>query len=297
MTITSIILIAILAVLAIIIIILVFRLGKNKEDVILHQKLDSFSGQLNQLYEKIGSLDRDSTEILNLTKSFNDILKPTKARGVVGEIILENLLKDVLPDDVIISQHRFNNGKTVDFAIKLPAGIVPIDAKFSVDTFQNYLNAPEQEKGRQKKLVIDGIKKRIDETSEYIFPDEGTTDFSLMYVPSEAVYYFIITESSLVDYANKRRVFITGPNTLYAYLKTILVGFQAMKIEKQAKEIYNNLRRLDNDITAVLEEYSVLGTHLKNTSAKYDDVRRKIEGISLRLSNISKDETKGKSNS
>jgi len=297
MTTTSIILIVILSVLAIIIIILVFKLGKNKEDVILHQKLDSFSGQLNQLYEKIGSLDRDSAEILNLTKSFNDILKPTKARGVVGESILENLLKDVLPSDVIISQHRFSNGKTVDFAIKLPAGIVPIDAKFSVDTFQNYLNASEQEKARQKKLVIDGIKKRIDETSEYIFPDEGTTDFSLMYVPSEAVYYFIITESSLLDYANKKRIFIAGPNTLYAYLKTIFIGFQAMKIEKQAKEIYNNLRRLDADISSILQEYSVLGTHLKNTSAKYDDVRRKIERISLRLANISKDETKSQSSS
>jgi len=224
-------------------------------------------------------------------------LKPTKARGVVGESILENLLKDVLPSDVIISQHRFSNGKTVDFAIKLPAGIVPIDAKFSVDTFQNYLNASEQEKARQKKLVIDGIKKRIDETSEYIFPDEGTTDFSLMYVPSEAVYYFIITESSLLDYANKKRIFIAGPNTLYAYLKTIFIGFQAMKIEKQAKEIYNNLRRLDADISSILQEYSVLGTHLKNTSAKYDDVRRKIERISLRLANISKDETKSQSSS
>ena len=262
----------------------------------MHQKLDSFSGQLSQLYERLGSLGSDSAQILDLTKSFHDILKPTKARGILGENILENLLKDILPRDVVIPQYTFSNGKKVDFAVKLPQGIVPIDAKFSMEAFKNYLEAQEQDKQKQKKSCSDSIKKRIEEAAGYIFPDEGTTDFSLMYVPSEAVYYFIITETSLLDYANEKRVFVVGPNTLYAYLKTILVGFKALKIEKQAKEIYNNLRRLDSDVAAILQEYSVLGTHLKNTSAKYDDIRRKIEDFSLRLSNISKDETTGEGN-
>ncbi|UCG34917.1 MAG: DNA recombination protein RmuC [Candidatus Omnitrophota bacterium] len=290
-------LVAIFVILAIILIILVFKIGRSKEDLILHQKIDSFSGELVKLYEKIGSLGRDSNEILNLTKSFHDILKPTKARGVLGESILENLLKDVLPGEVIIPQYGFSSGKKVDFAVKLPQGLVPIDAKFSMEVFKNYLEAQEPDKERQKKTCIDSIKKRIEETSGYIFPDEGTTDFSFMYVPSEAVYYFIITQTSLLDYANDKKVFVVGPNTLYAYLKTILVGFKALKIEKQAKEIYNNLRRLDGDITTILQEYSILGTHLKNTSAKYDDIRRKIERISLRIANISKDETKSQSSS
>ena len=296
MTPVTLILIITLLVFVFISIILIFKLGKSKEDVILHQKLDSFSGELAKLYEKLGNLDRDSTQILTLTKSFHDILKPTKTRGILGENILENLLRDILPKEVISPQHTFSNGRKVDFALKLPQGIVPIDAKFSMEAFKNYFEAQDPDKERQKKACSDSIKKRIEEASSYIFPDEGTTDFSLMYVPSEAVYYFIITETSLLDYANDKRVFIVGPSTLYAYLKTILVGFKALKIEKQAKEIYNNLRRLDSDVAAILQEYSVLGTHLKNTSAKYDDIRRKVEGFSLRLSNISKDETSGKSN-
>ena len=253
-----IILISVVAILAILVIIFAIKGSKNKENLILHQKLDSFTGQLNNLFEKLGSIDRDSAEILNLTRSFHDILKPTKTRGIFGESILDNLLKDVLPKDVVVAQYGFSNGKKVDFAIKLPENIVPIDAKFSMEVFQNYLNADEQIRQKQKKALIDSIKKRIDETSEYIFPDEGTTDFSLMYVPSEAVYYFIITETELLEYANEKRVFVVGPNTLYAYLKTILVGFEALKVEKKTKEIYNLLRRLESEVSALIQDYSVL---------------------------------------
>ena len=288
-----IILISVVAILAILVIIFAIKGSKNKESLILHQKLDSFTGQLNNLFEKLGSIDRDSAEILNLTRSFHDILKPTKTRGIFGESILDNLLKDVLPKDVVVAQYGFSNGKKVDFAIKLPENIVPIDAKFSMEVFQNYLNADEQIRQKQKKALIDSIKKRIDETSEYIFPDEGTTDFSLMYVPSEAVYYFIITETELLEYANEKRVFVVGPNTLYAYLKTILVGFEALKVEKKTKEIYNLLRRLESEVSALIQDYGVLGTHLKNISGKYDEVRRRIEAVQLKLSNISSDENKG----
>jgi DNA recombination protein RmuC len=243
---------------------------------------------LAQLYERIGSLDRESNEILGLTRSFYDILKPTKARGLVGETILEMLLRDALPQDVILIQHTFKNGKKVDFGIRLPQGVVPVDAKFSLETFKNYLDAPEVERDRQKKVFTDSVKKRIDETAAYIFPDEGTTDFSLMYVPSEGVYYSIITETQLLEYAQGKRVFIVGPHTLYAYLRTILIGFHALSIEKQAKEIYVSLRRLDEDIKGIVEEHAVLGTHLRNAGLKYDDVRKKIEAVSGKLTGLGK---------
>lgn len=301
---------AILITFLVLIVILVFRLTKQREDKLLHQKIDllreeftkhmlaaqgnllentrSVSQELHKLYEKVGSLDRESNEILVLTKSFHDILKPTKTRGIVGEAILDNLIKDVLPQDAVLSQYTFKNGKKIDFAIKMSSGIIPIDAKFSLDTFRNYLDAVESEKERQKKIFTDSVKRRIDETAAYIFPEEGTTDFSLMYVPSEAVYYFIIVETALFEYAQKKRVFVVGPNTIYVYLKTICIGFQALKIEAKAKEIYNSVRQLDEEVRTVLQEYIVLGTHLRNSSAKYDEVRKKIENISLKVGSIGK---------
>lgn len=286
-------------------ILLIFRLARAKEDVILHQKIDSLkeeftknilqsqshfldsskavSDDLNKLYEKIGNLTSDSQQILNLTKSFQDILKPTKTRGILGEVILENLLRDVLPQGSVINQYGFKDGKRVDFAIKLPAAIVPIDAKFSMEVFKSYFDAPPDQKDRSRRICIDSIKKRILETSAYIYPDEGTTDFALMYVPSEAVYYFIITETELLEAAHQKKIFIVGPNTLYAYLKTISIGFKAMNIEKKAKEIYNNLKRLEKEILIFEREYKTLGSHIKSSSSKYEELNKRIEDISSKL--------------
>jgi DNA recombination protein RmuC len=151
------------------------------------------------------------------------------------------------------------------------------------------MDALAHDKEKKKKIFIDSAKERIEETSGYIFPDEETTDFALMYVPSEAVYYFLITETSLLEFAQKKRVFIVGPNTIYAYLKTIAIGFQALKIEGKAKEIYASLRTLDQDLRLLLENHATLGMHLRNASAKYDDVRKGIENISLKLSNMNKE--------
>ena len=201
--------------------ILIFRSERNRQDILLHNKVDSLKGdvtdniikthrnvtqEISRLYEKLGGLDRESREILTLTRSFHDILKPTKTRGLLGESILENLLKDVLPQEVVMAQYGFKDGKRIDFAIKLPAGIVPIDAKFSLDSFKKYLDSPEQDKKAQRRICIDGIKKRVSETAEYIYPDEGTTDFALMYVPSEAVYYFIVTETEIIEFAQKKKI-------------------------------------------------------------------------------------------
>ncbi|MCM8787890.1 MAG: DNA recombination protein RmuC, partial [Candidatus Omnitrophica bacterium] len=284
---------------------LVFRLSNTKHDLLLHQKIDDLKdnftksiflnqtevsknllSEFSKLYEKIGSLDRESNEILNLTRSFYDIFKPNKRRGILGESILENLIKDVLPQEVIFPQYTFRNGKKVDFAIKLKEGIIPIDAKFSLDVFKNYLEAAESEKEKYKKIFIDSLKARIDETSNYILPDEKTLDFSLMYLPSEALYYFIITETSLLEYAQKKKVFIVGPNTFYAYLKTILIGFEALKIEEKAKEIYNNLARLNDEVVRLFQDYVILGTHLRNASLKYEEVRKKVEILSGKIANI-----------
>ncbi|MDD4183746.1 MAG: DNA recombination protein RmuC [Candidatus Omnitrophica bacterium] len=308
------ILLSVIIVLLIIIFIILLKKNAGVQDDLLHQKIDylkdeftknilqsqtnslevskNLLGELSKLYEKIGNLDRDNSQILNLTRSFHDILKPTKARGVVGEVILEALIRDILPADVILTQYTFRNGKKVDFAIKLPQGLVPIDAKFSLDTFKSYIEAQETDREKLKKSFFDGVKKRVDETSTYIFTDEGTTDFCLMYVPSEAVYYSIVTETSMLDYAHAKRVFVVGPSTLYAYLKTIFIGLNALKIERKAKEIYDILRRLDSDIEIVLQEHAVLGTHLRNASLKYDEVKKKIESLSLKIDSIASHDDK-----
>lgn len=302
---TTYLLFAIVGLLIVIFITILVKGSGSRNDLLLHQKIDSLkddftknivqsqanlvessralSQELGRLYEKIGGLDKESRQILQLTKSFHDILKPTKSRGILGESILENLLKDILPQEAILPQYAFKDGRRVDFAIKLPDTVVPIDAKFSLEVFRNFSQARPEEQEHQRRIFIDSIKKRIVETAGYVYPDEGTSDFALMYVPSEAVYYFIITETELLEFAQNKKVFVVGPNTLYAYLKTILLGFQAMKIEERAKEIYNGLLRLQKDMALYVRDWGVLGTHIRAAASKYDEAAKKLEMISIKL--------------
>ncbi|MCF7869684.1 MAG: DNA recombination protein RmuC [Candidatus Omnitrophica bacterium] len=303
----TILLFILLFVLAVILVILLIYLKKPRKEEVSRQldllkeeifnnlnqtqtnHLNSFNSifsQLAKLYEKMGGLDKESKEIHNLTKTFQNILIPTKKRGTLGENLVENLLREVLPDETILSQYTFRDGKRVDFAIKLPNALVPIDAKFSLDTFRNYVEAGQGEKKQKRKVCIESIKKRILETSQYIYPDEGTVDFSLMYVPSESVYYFIITDTILLDFARSKNVFITGPNSLYIYLKTLCIGFKALKIEKSAKQIYDTLGRLEKDVGSFIKDYRVLGTHLRSASLKYQELDQKIESVSMQLKTI-----------
>jgi len=299
-----------LIVLLAIIVILVVKLNRPREDLLLHQKIDSIreevsrsilkthttilstqegmTSELTKLYKEIGNITRDNAAILDLSKSFHDVLKPTKKIGGVGESILEAILKEVLPQGAISAQHTFRSGKKVDFAIKLPDCLIPIDAKFSLESFRNYLNADEADKERTRKAFIDATKKRVDETASYIYPDEGTVDFSFMYVPSAAVYYSIITETNLLEYAHKKNVYITGPNTFYVYLRSLLVGFKALTVQKQAKVIYEGLRRLELEVGGLLGDHKVLGKHLKDAAAKYEDVRTRMENISFKVAQINK---------
>ena len=181
-------------------IVLIVKSARRSLDLTLHQKLDAIKEEftknvvqtqngfiatqqgiaqhLSQLYKEIGTINQESSQILTLTKSFYDALKPTKRRSILGEVILENIVKDVIPQEAVIPQYTFRNGRRVDILLKLPQGNVPIDAKFSLDTFKNYNDASEAEKQKYKRLCVDSIKKRVDETASYILTDEGTLDFS-----------------------------------------------------------------------------------------------------------------------
>lgn len=269
------------------------KISEIQNNFFLTQK--NLTEHLNQLYKEIGNINQESSQILNLTKSFHDILKPTKKRAILGETLLENILKDILPKEMVVPQYSFRSGRRVDFLIKLPQGSLPIDAKFSLEVFRNYIEAEASEKESFKRLFTDSVKKRIDETSSYILPDEGTLDFSFMYVPSEAVYYSIITETDLCEYAHKKRVFIVGPNNLYVYLQTLLLGMKALKIEERSKHIYNTLRRLEIEVEGIFKDYIVLGNHLRSALNKYEEVRKKLELLRLRLSSLEKFQDENKS--
>ena len=252
---------------------------------------------LSEIQQKLGSLEAAANQMQEIGKevgSLKSILHAPKLRGNFGEYLLYNLLKDTLPPKNFATQYQFSDGSAVDAIIRLGKNIIPVDSKFPLESFERYLASSDSEsKKKAKTEFIRSVKGRIDEISKkYIRPQEGTFDFALMYIPSEGVYYEILTNDTqkgyeLFDYAMKSRVIPVSPNTFYAYLMAIVYGLKGMKIEEQAESIIKKISGIQKSFADLTEEITTLGKHLSNASAKFSEVKEKSEKIERQISNIS----------
>lgn len=252
---------------------------------------------LSEIQQKLGSLEAAATQMQEIGKevgSLKSILHAPKLRGNFGEYLLYNLLKDTLPPKNFATQYQFSDGSVVDAIIRLGKNIIPVDSKFPLESFERYLASSDSEsKKKAKSEFTRSVKGRIDEISKkYIRPQEGTFDFALMYIPSESVYYEILTNDTqkgyeLFDSAMKSRVIPVSPNTFYAYLMAIVYGLKGMKIEEQAESIIKKISGIQKSFADLTEEITTLGKHLSNASAKFSEVKEKSEKIERQISNIS----------
>ena len=236
---------------------------------------------LGQLTESGRRMEEVSREVAGLA----DLLKAPKIRGGLGELLLADLLSQTLAPDQYEMNHTFRTGDRVDAVIQLQAGMVPVDSKFPLESFQRTLASDEEaERVRHKKEFARAVKKHINDiAAKYILQDEGTFDFALMYIPAENVYYeTIIKDEQLGDdvgilgHALQKHVIPVSPNSFYAYLQAIALGFRGMQIEKQAGEIMGLLDRLVGDIARFRTDYNTLGGHLENARKKYDEADRRL---------------------
>lgn len=257
--------------------------------------LQENSRQLNERLDKAAEVIRDvgkevgqMSEIGRNMRELQEFLKSPKIRGNIGEQVLKDLITQIFPKKNFHLQYEFSTGEKVDAAIQTDAGILPIDAKFPMENFQKLAKAKaEGEIKIIRKDFIRDIKKHIDAIAKkYILPHEGTMDFALMYVPSEAVFYEIVIMDDLVEYARQQRVFIVSPTTLYAHLQAILLSYEGKKIETQSREILRLLRGLQIDYDKVNDSIDILGKHLGNASNQYVNVSRGFLGFGQKLSTI-----------
>lgn len=253
----------------------------------------------SELSQKLSALEIATAQMQEIGKevsSLKMILHAPKLRGTFGEYLLYNLLKDTLPPKNYEAQFSFSDGSTVDAIIRLGKHIIPIDSKFPLESFERYLSASNQDSKKKAKAEFTrSVKTRIDEISKkYIRPQENTFDFALMYIPSESVYYEILTNDSkkgyeLFDYAMKSRVIPVSPNTFYAYLMAVVYGLKGMKIEEQAESIIKKISGIQREFKNFSEELATLGKHLTNASAKFSEVQEKSEKIGRNLENLTEE--------
>lgn len=266
----------------------------------LDEQGKSFNERLDNAAKVIGAVQKNIGEMSEIgrgMKELQDFLKNPKIRGNIGEQILNELLKQYLPKDSFNLQYVFRSGEKVDAAIKTSAGIIPVDSKFPMENFRKISKAgSDEEKKVFQKLFETDVKKHIDDISrKYILTEEGTIDYALMYIPSEAVYYEVVNSSSLFDYAGLKRVLPVSPTTFYAYLKAILMSFEGHKIESQAKEILSSLRAIQKDYEKVGSGLSVLQKHLTNAHNMMGDVLSVFSQLGQKISSTRNlDGTKGK---
>lgn len=250
------------------------------------------SSTIESLNERMGSLNQKALQIndlMNEVTSLRNMFIMPKGAGSAGERLLEKALEDVLSADMFQTQFRLSSG-TVDFVIKFKDYIVPIDSKLSLEDFNKMLTANDEvQKRAHWRSFSAAVKKRVDETAKYILPNERTTDFALMYIASEGVYYEAFVrdkqfgdENTLIDYALKRHVYPTSPQTIYPYLMTILQGMKALKIEENAKDILNKVTALRNDYDRFKTIYNIIISHIENAHSKHNNEARgaitKLEG-------------------
>ncbi|HXM75426.1 MAG TPA: DNA recombination protein RmuC [Thermoanaerobaculia bacterium] len=251
----------------------------------LLQDVGQRMGQIYEASQKIEKLAGDVTRL-------EDLLKPPKLRGALGEAFLEQTLRQVLPAQGFQMQYRFPDNVVVDAAIFVGERIVPVDSKFPLENFRRAREAPEEpDRRRAQREFASDVRKHVEAIrTRYIRPESGTFDFALMYVPAEAIYCEIVGEEAegqgLADYAMERRVFPVSPRLLYAYLATVALGMRGLELQRSALEIQERLSDLTRLWDRVQDPFQKVRTHLSNTQKQFDEADKALGRFGDKLSGI-----------
>lgn len=247
--------------------------------------------EVTQGLTKLDETNRQVVGFADQLQGLQDILKNPKQRGILGEYYLETLLKNVLPPGQYQMQYGFANGEIVDAAVFVKDKVIPIDSKFSLENYNRMVETRDAaEKERLKKLFENDLKLRIQETSKYIRPNEGTMDFAFMFIPHEAIYYDLLVntigaggtdgdENLIQRAAGKYKVIIVSPTSFLAYLQTVLQGLKAMQIEEQAKDIVKRVSELGKHLKTYEEYHAKLGNSLTTVVNHFNNSGKEFKKI------------------
>jgi len=311
--------ILLLAALALVIYLTFFRKDKPKQDdqsmIMMQDQLkeirQSLSFQQSDLQKQVQSQYAQSSQIIKdvterLTKlddtnkqvmgfaeqlqSLENILKNPKQRGILGEYFLETLLKNIFAPSQYQMQYKFSDGLIVDAIVFMKDKIIPIDSKFSLENYNKIVEEkdPSRHEQLERQFKLD-LKNRIDETAKYIRPNENTTDFAFMFIPSEGIYYDLLVNQvgaikvntrDLIEYAFKdKHVIIVSPTSFYAYLQTVIQGLRYLQIEEQTQTIRKNVEMLGKHLLAYDEYMKKIGNNLGTTVNAYNVASNELKKI------------------
>jgi DNA recombination protein RmuC len=257
--------------------------------------------QLRNVVKNVAEVSESNKKVFDIGEQLQNlekVLKHQKQRGNLGEASLQLALENMLPAGAFKLQYQFPGGETVDAIIETKDGMIPVDAKFSLDNYRRLIDAVgDSEREELEKEFKNDLKKRIDETAKYIRPKDGTLPFAFMYIPAEAIYYDLLVNEvgavkvntrSLIDYAYKdKNVIIVSPTTFAAYLQSVLYGFRAFKVEESAKQIGKHVEALSRHLKAYDDYFKKVGISLGTTVNHYNTAQKELGKVDKDIARIS----------
>ena len=255
---------------------------------------------LTSVKEKVSTFN---TQVENLNKSqegINKILAGVKKYGTLAEFSLGSLLQDLLPASQYISNVKMkeDTSENVEFAIKLQDGVlVPVDSHFPIEKFKAIDDAYQADDKKaaadaRTKLARAFRDKAKSVNEKYIVPPKST-DFAIVYAPTESLFSELTSyqdpstkELLTQELMKKYKVVILGPNTLSAYLQSLHMGFQTLKVQKHATEIYDHLRNISTRFSKHFENVLVLRKKLEEAMGVVDSFGKDARSITRTLENI-----------
>lgn len=263
------------------------KLDKNLSER-LDESFKQVGERLESLYKSLGELKSLESGVSNLNKTLANV----KTRGIFGEMALSNILANVLDgsqyDTNVATRPR--STERVEFAVKIPDKdnkgflYLPIDSKFPADIYARVLEASENADVVALKLAIADLKNRIRKEAmtirdKYIAPPH-TTDFAIMFLPTEGIYSEVLRIDGLVEECQEKyKIVITGPTTLTALLNSLSVGFKYLTVNKKSEEIM----KLLGNFKGQFEKFNDLITRTQN---RISDAQKAAEQLKERSSMI-----------
>ncbi|GIW67585.1 MAG: hypothetical protein KatS3mg096_453 [Candidatus Parcubacteria bacterium] len=266
-----------------------------KQETISHlqttiEKQEKFIESTSKIEELARNLESSTVEI----KTFKEILAGPKNRGYLGEVMLEEIIKN-LPSTYYEKQYPLGFDR-VDYVLKLNDTLIPVDAKFPVQNFNKLFEIEEKDKNELKKELIKNLKNKIEDIArKYILPSKGTIEFALMYLANEGIYYELLADKDyqgVWDYARERSVFITSPKNFELICSSLLLIIRKQELGKNIQQILANLHQLEKDLLELESKFETSYNQLNNSFRNLQELSRILNRFIVNFQSLIKTEQK-----
>ncbi|MCD6155255.1 MAG: DNA recombination protein RmuC [Candidatus Verstraetearchaeota archaeon] len=252
----------------------------------------AFATSLKELgiQEDLGAIKNAAGDLKNVTSDLKSMFEVTTTRGRFGELQLESILGDIFPPQKFRIRESIGTEVPDAYIIIDENKYLCIDSKFPLDNFKRYLEAEDPgKKERYWKDFLRNVGAHVGEIKNKYVGKENTMDFAFMFIPSDRVYYTLVSEApEFVSDAAKSGVIMTSPSLLPAHLSLVLTKIQAEEISKRANEVQRKIQHLGTHIENLERTLNILFRHVRNSSNKIPDVERALDDLKLYYNSLSR---------